>query len=1148
MRIYRFRAGRLGLLLKWWLTLAGAAFPSCSLQSQCVVTRDVSGSIIGQPPTYAIDMVYDRAGERCLALNTSFNGSWVGLSAYDGHAWSNIAAVGDVPPGPLFGGVWMYDSTRDVALFYGGETLCGTCPPVTNLYSFSGNTWRKLSWPGPTPGRSVCGDFDGNRGRAIVLTTSPNTPLYYYETWEWTGDHWEQGPALGPVDWPSLVFDTYHNIGFLQGVTPDGWEDVWFYRPGATAAESRWERQTITGTTYEGRISVGLVYDPYRHWILRCFGRASGNIYAYSSTIEAWDFGASTWIRTVYANDLPYADRRSSAGLAYDPNRDLLVISGGGRVESDATFVPFLDTWEQHNGAPGIAASSPPLTAMCQGGTAVLSVTTVGDDPTVAWYRNGQVVAGATGKLLVLDNVTYLDDANYVARVSNTCGSIDTPAMRLRVDQPILFDKVSDWPPCSLTCPGTTLHIGAPVPVDFNIPSSAPLAVHLQKSVGGQWVDVRVSTAAAPQTFDFPNVQPDFSGDYRFYVDGSTCPGRVEQSAHIQVGIQIDTQPVALDNYPPCADATFSVSAHAGCGLSYRWIKDGGALTDNDRIQGSGTAQLIIRNVRYEDEGLYTCWLVDTNQCGTFAFSAPASLTLLTPPWVEVQMQPSPPEVQPPRYAWTSTYDENRGVMVMYGGHSFRGDAGNSMWEYDGQTWKAIQDSYTNLGVTSTGQQLFDNQWPPSNYTMVYNPDDKLVYLFGDGSWHWPIAVWTWDGQTWKRPYAGPVPAGGENSYRAVYDRARHKILLTRSHNGGYQSELWVYDSVANTFSGPTVMQPPLEAGVFHAFWVYDEARQMSFWYQDDGVGYGPATAWAYDTKWTKLAGTPMTFPSWGSYPIPVYDPVRKHAVLLGAGWVDANGWDTATRVFPADRTLWLPRADSWSFMLPDGPPRNPWGTGLAPSNNFTAETLAFDRHRRALVAPGYLNASVACCPTISWTTYESRYVDHVQLDVPPASRLVPQGGTAVLVARAAGFGTLGYQWRHEGKPVQDGPAGAGAGGGLVSGATQATLTIASVTASDLGNYDLVVTNACGAVTSAAVQLGLIGPIQVSGLGLSSGTFSCQFAGSPGVTFTLKSAPSPSGPWQKVTNLTVPASGVIPFTDPTATNQSRYYGLFYPPE
>src|SRR5260221_10402095 len=59
----------------------------------------------------------------------------------------------------------------------------------------------------------------------------------------------------------------------------------------------------------------------------------------------------------------------------------------------------------------------------------------------------------------------------------------------------------------------------------------------------------------------------------------------------------------------------------------------------------------------------------------------------------------------------------------------------------------------------------------------------------------------------------------------------------------------------------------------------------------------------------------------------------------------------------------------------------------------------------------------------------------------------------------ASGTGPFNYQWRK--------------GGANLSGATNASYTMASVTAGDAGNYDVVVTGACGPATSTAATLTL---------------------------------------------------------------------------
>ena len=74
-----------------------------------------------------------------------------------------------------------------------------------------------------------------------------------------------------------------------------------------------------------------------------------------------------------------------------------------------------------------------------------------------------------------------------------------------------------------------------------------------------------------------------------------------------------------------------------------------------------------------------------------------------------------------------------------------------------------------------------------------------------------------------------------------------------------------------------------------------------------------------------------------------------------------------------------------------------------------------------------------------------------------PVSLSLTEGATANFSVVASGSGTLGYQWRK--------------GGSAISGATGASLSIAAVSATDAGSYDVVVSNTAGSVTSAAATL-----------------------------------------------------------------------------
>jgi hypothetical protein len=72
-------------------------------------------------------------------------------------------------------------------------------------------------------------------------------------------------------------------------------------------------------------------------------------------------------------------------------------------------------------------------------------------------------------------------------------------------------------------------------------------------------------------------------------------------------------------------------------------------------------------------------------------------------------------------------------------------------------------------------------------------------------------------------------------------------------------------------------------------------------------------------------------------------------------------------------------------------------------------------------------------------------------------------GSAANLVARASGWGDVGYQWRRDGVPLSD--------GGRVTGSQTWELKIEAAEFGDAGSYDVVVTDSCGMSTSNAAAL-----------------------------------------------------------------------------
>ena len=89
-----------------------------------------------------------------------------------------------------------------------------------------------------------------------------------------------------------------------------------------------------------------------------------------------------------------------------------------------------------------------------------------------------------------------------------------------------------------------------------------------------------------------------------------------------------------------------------------------------------------------------------------------------------------------------------------------------------------------------------------------------------------------------------------------------------------------------------------------------------------------------------------------------------------------------------------------------------------------------------------YGTAAAAAAPTIA---------------TQPVAASANLGGSATFSVAATGPGPFSYQWRRDGVAL--------------AGATAATLTVSNLSAGDLGNYTVVVTNATGSTTSAAAAL-----------------------------------------------------------------------------
>jgi Immunoglobulin I-set domain/Immunoglobulin domain len=119
-------------------------------------------------------------------------------------------------------------------------------------------------------------------------------------------------------------------------------------------------------------------------------------------------------------------------------------------------------------------------------------------------------------------------------------------------------------------------------------------------------------------------------------------------------------------------------------------------------------------------------------------------------------------------------------------------------------------------------------------------------------------------------------------------------------------------------------------------------------------------------------------------------------------------------------------------------------------------------------VSPG--NASLSQNITITITGQSGPTAPSIVTQPSPTNAIL--GSNASFTVAASGTSPLVYLWQKGGTALSN--------GGRVSGSTTTTLTIASVTNSDVANYSVVVSNSAGSVTSSPAALGVIIPPKVT--------------------------------------------------------------------
>lgn len=272
-----------------------------------------------------------------------------------------------------------------------------------------------------------------------------------------------------------------------------------------------------------------------------------------------------------------------------------------------------------------------------------------------------------------------------------------------------------------------------------------------------------------------------------------------------------------------------------------------------------------------------------------------------------------------------ATFDESRGVMVMFG------DRSASTWEFDGSTWRNIQ--------TASAPE------PRYRHQLLYDSKRERVLLFGGVSINLPTRffsdLWQYDGVDWRLIETTTSPPG-RIDFGLAYHAAADRVILF----GGEGAEPYLDDTW--TFDGATwrlVASPQRPVGRARMSMAYDAFRDRIVMMGGEGsVGYSD-DPWEFDgVHWNPTRYSGHIPPHIRG--VMAFDPASRQMLLYGAWerWpIIPNSPDlyhqaTAVRLYDGHEWTLIPTLDS--------PP-------VFASPAAVERAGAFDTVRRAFVAYG---------------------------------------------------------------------------------------------------------------------------------------------------------------------------------------------------
>lgn len=269
--------------------------------------------------------------------------------------------------------------------------------------------------------------------------------------------------------------------------------------------------------------------------------------------------------------------------------------------------------------SPATITTQPANMSVCEGMPINISVGATGSNLTYQWLKNGVNlsddvrISGTHNAALVINNATAADAGVYSCIISGTCNAVYSAAALIEV---LPVSAIITQPANASRCRNDE--------VTFVVAANNSLVSYQWQKDGANLMDDLSISGSQTSVLQIRNLEDADNGNYQCIVTGP-CNTLISNPATLNIYNEpvITIQP-AGNTLCEGNSYTFSITA-TGSALSWQWLKDGVALSDNARYSGTSSATLVINNATLQENGTYQCRV--SNSCQD-VLSMPAVLVI----------------------------------------------------------------------------------------------------------------------------------------------------------------------------------------------------------------------------------------------------------------------------------------------------------------------------------------------------------------------------------------------------------------------------------------------------------------------------------------------------------------------------------------